>query len=92
MMGIFLLAVIIIALVFSLFNKMIVPFDYLVGTTELPLALVVLGALFFGVCIGFVLLGIPLLQTKINRYRLKKRLVQAEAALENYRTAEKREE
>lgn len=92
MTGVLLLAIIIVSIVFAVFNKMVVPLDYLVGSTELPLAIVVLGALFLGVCIGFVLLGIPLVQAKINRYRLKKRLAKAEKALEQYRSTEKKEE
>ena len=81
----FVLVVMVIGLAFHLRNNHAVVIDYYLGTMEIPLSLIVIGALCLGALLG-VLASIPLLiKLKAQNAKLSRRVKVNEKELNNLR-------
>jgi putative membrane protein len=72
------LLLIIVGIAFAALNAKAVEINYLIGQTELPLAVVLLIALTSGIVITVLLLGVSLIKLKAQNTRLKSKLKNAE--------------
>ncbi len=72
------LLLIIVGIAFAALNAKAVEINYLIGQTELPLAVVLLIALTSGIVITVLLLGVSLIKLKAQNSRLQSKLKNAE--------------
>lgn len=76
---------IVVAVAFVLLNRSPVGLNYLLGSSEQPLSVVVMLALGLGVSMTLILLGIPLFKAKCSNHALKRRIHKLEQELLDYR-------
>jgi uncharacterized integral membrane protein len=67
--------------VLAFLNTTVVPVHYGFGATEQPLAIVVFWAVALGIFISILILGIPLIQSKLAYFRLSRRCRKLETQL-----------
>lgn len=83
---IFLLAVLILVLSFSVNNSHVVTLNYYIGTFELPLALLMVFTLSVGALIGVLAILRPLMSLRMEVARLRRNVRASEQELDNLRS------
>ncbi len=76
---------VVVAVAFVLLNRTSVGLNYLVGSGQYPLAVVIMAALSLGTLITLVLVSVPLFKAKYSVRALKKRVYKLEQELLEYR-------
>lgn len=76
---------VVIAVAFVLLNRTAVALNYLVGSGQYPLAVVIMLAFGLGILVTLLLVAAPLLKTKYSVRTLKKRVNKLEQELLDYR-------
>ena len=80
---IFTLILILIGVAFTLLNAKKVEINYLLGSTELPLAVILLISLILGSVIALLIMGIGLIKLKAQNTWLSSQLKRAESRFQN---------
>lgn len=81
------LLLIIVGITFAALNAKSVAVNYLIGTSELPLAVVLLVSLIFGILISAFILGISMLKLMAQKKWLESKLKRAQEQLAHRQAA-----